>query len=104
MITDEVIGARIRDLRGGMSQSELAAAIDMDPTILNKIEAGKRRIAIYEAVEVAEALGVTTDEILRSEEPMFVMRASDGIDVERAQSACRELAENYLHLQRLVGK
>lgn len=61
------IGARIgwaRDL-AGLNQSQLAKAMTTDPSTLNKIEQGVRPPNVFQVIELAARLRVTTDYILR---------------------------------------
>jgi XRE family aerobic/anaerobic benzoate catabolism transcriptional regulator len=55
----EVLGERIRELRGtrGMSQEELAAAADISREYVGDIEYGRYKMSVTVLVSVAKALG-----------------------------------------------
>lgn len=54
------IGRRIAEARGraGLTQAELAAAVELDRPTLTKIETGVRRVSAMELARVADALGM----------------------------------------------
>jgi len=56
--------ARVRDA-AGVKQADLAARLGMPASYLSKIENGTRRLDVIELVQIAEALGVEADEIVR---------------------------------------
>lgn len=61
------IGRRIREARrdAGLTQRELAERMaDLDHTAVSKIETGRRRVASHELFDLAEALGVTTSQLV----------------------------------------
>lgn len=45
----------------GWSQRELASRVDLDPSVMNRIEVGKRPVKDNELKKLADVLGVTTD-------------------------------------------
>jgi transcriptional regulator with XRE-family HTH domain len=50
--------------RAGLTLTELAAAADVEPAVIVRLEAGQQRSAIHETVvRLARALRVTTDEL-----------------------------------------
>ena len=58
----------------GLTQKDLAKAIDIDPVVLNRIEKGKRPIRGEELKAIANYFNVTTDYLLDNEinrEPDF---------------------------------
>lgn len=63
----ETIGSRIRSARKerGLTQVELAELVDdLDHTAVSKVETGTRRVASHELFDIAQALGVTTAQLV----------------------------------------
>ncbi len=61
------IGKRIKQIRQsmGISQTELARRIKyLNQSQVSKIEKGDRKATVQDLVEIAKALGVSTDEII----------------------------------------
>ncbi len=79
------LGRRIRQHRiaVGMTLEQLAAAIERAPSQVSTIENGKREPRLSMLRTIAQALGTTVDELLRSDAPS--PRAALEIAVERAQ-------------------
>lgn len=65
-ISKAEIGHRIRALRHrlGMSQSKLAGILGTHFTAVSQMERGVRGVTIHQAIKLAKALRVSTDEIL----------------------------------------
>ncbi len=63
----ELVGKRIREIRKeqGFSQEELAARAELDRTYMTSVECGRRNISIVNLHKIAEALGVTLEEMFR---------------------------------------
>jgi transcriptional regulator with XRE-family HTH domain len=63
------IGARVRQVRElyGLGQAELAAALEVDPSTLNKIEKGSRPPSVFNIISLANRLRVSTDFLLRGQ-------------------------------------
>lgn len=59
--------ARLLETRraAGLSQTELARRVGLDPTAITKIEKRSRSIRLNEAVALANALATTVDELIR---------------------------------------
>ena len=99
------IGARIKAARekAGMTQEDLAAALEMSPTHISVIERGVKSPKLETLVNIANALNVSSDMLLQD----VVNHASDGIaselsvaisklsrkDQERILNAIRALTE-----------
>lgn len=64
------IGQKIRKFRKvqGLSQEELAERIDISTTHMSHIETGNTKLSLHVLVDIAEALHVSTDELLRKSE------------------------------------
>ena len=74
------IGARIKAARekAGMTQEDLAAALEMSPTHISVIERGVKSPKLETLVNIANVLNVSTDTLLQD----VVQHASDGISCE----------------------
>lgn len=99
------IGARIKAARekAGMTQEDLAAALEMSPTHISVIERGVKSPKLETLVNIANALKVSSDMLLQD----VVTHSSDGIaselsvaisklpkkDQERMLNAIRALTE-----------
>jgi transcriptional regulator with XRE-family HTH domain len=62
---------RLRELRTerGMTLQQVAERASIDVSTLSRLESGKRRLALDHIPGLAEALGVSADELLRSAPP-----------------------------------
>lgn len=60
------IGKRIINLREAKnwSQRELARRVDLNFSVMNRIESGERPVKDHELVDLSDALGVSTDYLL----------------------------------------
>jgi len=67
----KAIGARIRKARveRGINQADLADMMDIATSHLSNIETGRSNFGIDILIKIAEALQVSTDEILRPDVP-----------------------------------
>src|SRR6476660_3082774 len=61
---------RLRELRvqRGMTLDDVARSARIDVSTLSRLESGKRRLALDHLPRLAEALSVSTDELLRAPE------------------------------------
>ncbi|OGN21680.1 MAG: DNA-binding protein, partial [Candidatus Yanofskybacteria bacterium RIFCSPLOWO2_01_FULL_41_67] len=61
------LGDNIKKIRTrkGMSQGDICRALDMDRGYMSAIENGKKNITIQQLERLAQALGVTTDKLLK---------------------------------------
>jgi transcriptional regulator with XRE-family HTH domain len=66
----DTIGEAIRKLREQkrMSQKEVAAAIEVDPTQYNRIELGKSLPTLKTIAKIAKALNVSIDKLINEEQ------------------------------------
>ncbi|WP_369073188.1 helix-turn-helix domain-containing protein, partial [Fictibacillus arsenicus] len=57
--TPHSLGARVRAARErrGMSQQDLATAVGLERTMVNRIEGGQRKVTALELASIADALG-----------------------------------------------
>jgi putative transcriptional regulator len=62
---DGAAGARIREIRrdGGLTQQELAAAVEVSRQTIIAMEKGDYAPSVYLALKVARTLGVTVEEL-----------------------------------------
>jgi len=81
------IGQRVLAARQAtrLSQAELAASIDVDRSVISRIETAERRISAVELVRIARALKRTVDWFL-SPPPRSIIARRDGRDVEESPS------------------
>ena len=83
---DARVRRRLRELRTtqGLTLREVAARANLDVSMLSRLEAGKRRLALDHVPGLAAALGVSADELLgpaRAPDPRVRARSSrrDGL-------------------------
>jgi transcriptional regulator with XRE-family HTH domain len=70
-------GRRIRSIRTrrGITQAELAGALGIPQSNVSQMERGVRGLTVHQAVKLARALDVSTDEILLDRQPSRALRA-----------------------------
>ncbi len=63
---DDRVRRRLRDLRSeqGLTLQQVAERAHLDTSTLSRLEAGKRRLTLEHLPVLADALGVTTDDLL----------------------------------------
>jgi len=64
-----LVGARIRSLRGKLSQEQLAKAIHMTRTSVVNIETGQQKLLVHNLFRIAEALNIKPSDIIAPLEP-----------------------------------
>jgi Zn-dependent peptidase ImmA (M78 family)/DNA-binding XRE family transcriptional regulator len=77
------LGTRVREARerAGLKQGELAGLVGLDRTVLNKVEAGARKVTALELSDIAQALGVRMSSFFDEPLPALVAhRSSQGLD------------------------
>jgi transcriptional regulator with XRE-family HTH domain len=67
---DTLVRRRLRELRAerGLTLDDVATRAGMDVSTLSRLESGKRRLALDHLPRLAEALSVSTDDLLRTPE------------------------------------
>ena len=67
MLISQKLGKNIKRIRmqKGMSQGDICRALDMDRGYMSAIENGKKNITISQLERLAQALGVSVDELLK---------------------------------------
>jgi transcriptional regulator with XRE-family HTH domain len=105
-LTDEAIGRKIEGLLGESSQRELAAAVGIHPSGLNRALKGERKLDLSELVAIADYFGVEPTTLIADEQPVFAMRAELGNDanVAVAVEKCSDLIEDFLTYRALTGR
>ena len=80
-----IVGRRIRELRSkqGMNLEVLARAIERAPSQVSAIENGKRTPPIQQLQKIAQALGVSLNELINTE--ILSERSANELEIERAQ-------------------
>ena len=75
MSTRPGIAERIVKLRQAhdVTQKQLAGAISLDPSAMNRIEKGERAVSVAEIIRIADFFGVGTESILRDPESSGVL-------------------------------
>jgi transcriptional regulator with XRE-family HTH domain len=117
---DEIFARRLREAResSGISQDALAQhmteiGFKFHQTTVNKIERGERKVPVGEAIALADAIGVSLEQMLEPEDPEFealtrttevsILRLLDTTDrvvksvdeLWRAQLEVRELSKAW---------
>ena len=89
------IGRRIADLRvdHDVRQGELAAALGLHQSVLNRIEHGQRPIRENEILGIARHFGVTTDYLLGNE-PL----------AQETAPICTQSEKEHLRKYRAIGR
>jgi transcriptional regulator with XRE-family HTH domain len=90
----------------GKSQTELSHETGLEKTALSKALAGKRRLNLFEVAAISDALGLSLNELVADDQPVFAMRAegiSDAV-LDDAQRECAAIVEDFLTLRALVGE
>ncbi|MDG4831547.1 XRE family transcriptional regulator [Solwaraspora sp. WMMD1047] len=87
-IDERALGERIREARKrvGMSQEDLGRAVGLERTVVNKIEAGVRKVTALELSDVAAAVGVRMSTFFQDSVPALIAhRSSQGLDTADSQ-------------------
>ena len=73
--TKRAIAGRIVQLRDThhLMQKQLADAICLDPSAMNRIEKGERAVSVAEVIRIADFFGGATESILREPESSGVL-------------------------------
>ena len=97
----EIFRERLRIIRErrDLTQAELAARADLQPSAISHFEAGTRKPSFENLRRLAVALESTTDYLLgRSNDPHSIGNTVDAAfrDFSRLSAADQELAKNFL--------
>ena len=67
MLISKTLGENIKKIRTkkGMTQGDICRALDMDRGYMSAIENGKKNVTIQQLERLAQALGVSTDKLLK---------------------------------------
>jgi transcriptional regulator with XRE-family HTH domain len=88
------VGEQLRQARlaKGMSQGELGARVDLDRTMIAKIESGNRRVDALELARLSSVLQVPMDHLLEPQPPVLSRRTeviAEDSDTEVARESQR---------------
>ncbi|HZT96256.1 MAG TPA: XRE family transcriptional regulator [Chloroflexota bacterium] len=114
MVDPVTIGQRLREARRRrrMTQEETARSLGASRTTMVAIEQGQRRLQPEELVRLARLYGISVHELLRPEVAhqdlvarfrLSLERAPDPETLERTIVEFRDLIEDYLQLERVLG-
>jgi len=87
-IDAQTLGEHIRDARkrADLSQEDLGRAVGLERTVVNKIEAGVRKVTALELSDIAAAIGVRMSTFFEEGVPALVShRSSQGLDTADSQ-------------------
>jgi transcriptional regulator with XRE-family HTH domain len=106
--TKERVVERMVQLRQehAVSQKQLAAAIGVDPSSMNRIEKGERAVSVAELVRVADFFGVSAESILRSDESggvLFRMEGQGNPLVDESLRLFRDVIRDYFGARATVS-
>jgi transcriptional regulator with XRE-family HTH domain len=102
------IGQRIRALMDerGETQAQLAEVLDVDPTAVSKLLAGRRGLAASELVALCEHYAVKSDSILfgkaEGRSVGALLRADLDADATRIIERVEKAFEDYLYVRALI--
>ena len=70
--TQQTLVSRIIELRNqkGLNQKQLAEAIGIDPSSMNRVEKGERAVSVAELVQLASVLDVRVEDLLAPQQPV----------------------------------
>ncbi len=106
--TKERVVERIVQLRRehDVSQKQLAAAIGIDPSSMNRIEKGERAVTVAELVRLADFFAVSTESILRGDESggvLFRMEGQGNALVDESLRLFRDVIRDYFGARATVS-
>lgn len=101
------VGERVKTLRAekDLAQNELAERAGLDLAALSRAEIGERAFAVSELMAIANALDVSTDELLlRDPVPTTMFRNEGGADAAReAVGEMEAIMDDFLSFRSVVG-
>lgn len=89
----EEFGRRVREARekAGLTQKAVAERLRITRSSVANIEAGRHRILIHQAVDIADVLGVSVDELLPTRLPLV----DDDLLGLSTSRALREISDRW---------
>lgn len=110
MVTQAELARRLKEARvqAGLTQEQVATALDIPRTAVVQMEAGKRAVTSLELYRFARLLGREVQEFLAEEEPVgdpvaALFRVEQGIDSSRIAPELRRCANLARDATRLEG-
>jgi len=106
--TKASLAVRITELRKahGLSQRQLAEAIGIDPSSMNRVEKGQRAVSVGELVRLADVLDVRVEDLLAEAQPapsIWLRAGADGsAGVARSLELFRGVIRDYFGAQATV--
>lgn len=102
------IAKRIIRLRGShrINQKQLADAIGIDPSSMNRIEKGERSVSVAEIIRIADFFGVSTESLIREPQADSVLFRLEGpLDaaVEESLSLFKGVIRDYFGARATVS-
>lgn len=101
------IGARIAEAREstGLSQAELASAVSIDRSAMNKVERGTRRVTAFELSEIARVLNRRMEWFLTEPTPAITShRQREGTTRRAIDSVLEELTREVVFIASYSGR
>ena len=99
----KAIGCRIREarLKLGMSQAALAERSRISLPHISDVELGKKKMQVATFIRIAEALQISTDELLRPDIPevrnIYSSELAEALEADSILKIVRQLKETMKH-------
>ena len=90
-----------------MNQKQLAEALSIDPSSMNRIEKAERAVSVTELVRLADVFAVDTESLLRPDVPSGVllrMAAGNTPAVDESLALFRGIIGDYFGARATVGQ
>jgi transcriptional regulator with XRE-family HTH domain len=101
------LGEYVRRLREerGLTQGDIAEALDLEKTAISKIERGARSLTAKELITLADYYTIASDAIVCREPEAVFLRGgeADSEGVKRSLDTFRACIEDYLGLEALLA-
>lgn len=108
MISSEEIGKRITKYRKakGLTQTELAKRVFISSTYMSYIEKGKKNASTAVLADIAENLGITLDQLIRTKSEEDAMREEEILSIMKDCDTfeTRVITKTVLELKKALRK
>lgn len=111
MVDKKIVGRNIQTLRenAGYTQSNLAKFLQVDQSLISKIEKGERAVSTDMLEKIASLFGITVNQLTNDKVPVyhlsFAFRGSDfTVDEMQAISNINKIALNSDFMQDLLKR